>query len=68
MVQKQNALFTSEETFPLLRKEKRKIPYLLIENWDISEAIHKYDQENIDTLGPKIMHVYIHDALIPKML
>ena len=50
-VQKWHALFRVEEYFPLFRKKKRQIPHYVVANWGIAGEIHKYVQENIDTLG-----------------
>ena len=49
-------------------KDKRKITYFLVANWDISKAIHKYVQDIICTLKRHMIHMYIHENLIPKML
>ena len=35
---------------PPLIKEKRQLPYFLVDNWGISKAIHKYGQESIGAL------------------
>ena len=67
-VRKWHALFRLNNQFPVVSKEKRQLPYFLQANWDIAEAIRKYGRENIDTLGRNMMHMYIHDTLIPKML
>ena len=48
-VLKKNSLF-GVENFPLLRKYKRHLPYLLVADWGISKAIHEYGQDIIDTL------------------
>ena len=66
-VRKWNALFRVEKN-PLLRKDKRQLPYFPVANWYIDKAIHKYDQESIDTLRRHRMHMYIHDTLIPTTL
>ena len=51
-----------------MREEKRQLTYVLVANLNIAKEIHKYDQENIDTLGRNMIHMYIHNNLIPKML
>ena len=61
-------LVYSRRNFPILRKEKRKLPYFLVANWDIAIEKRKYSQESINTLLRKMMHIYIHDTLIPNML
>ena len=61
-------LVYSRRNFPILRKEKRQLPYLLVANWDIAIEKRKYSQESINTLLRKRMHIYIHDTLIPNML
>ena len=68
MVKIWHAFFRVEENFPLLRKEKRQLPYLPVANWDIAKAINECDQEIIGTIKRHIMHMYIYDTLIPKML
>ena len=60
--------FLDKNKNPLLRKDKRQLTYFLVANWDISEAIQKYGQDNTDTLGRHMMHMYIHDTLIPNIL
>ena len=67
-VQKLHALFIVEESFPFLSEEKRQLPYFLVSNWDIFKVINKYGWDIINTLGRHMMHMYIHDTLIPKML
>ena len=61
-------LVYSRRNFPILRKEKRKLPYLLVANWGIAIEKRKYSQESIKALLQKMMHIYIHDTLIPNML
>ena len=48
------------------KREERK--YFLVANFYIAEAIKKYGKDNINTLERHMMHMYIHDTLIPKML
>ena len=67
-VQKWHALFRVEETLSLLRKEKNKLTYFLVSNRNIANAIPKYGQEIIKKLQQHMMHIYIHDTLIPNML
>ena len=67
-VQKLNALFIVEESFTILIKENRKLPYFFVAYWDISKAIHKWGQESISTLLRHMIHMYIHNTLIPNML
>ena len=45
-----------------------KPSYFVVANWGIAEEIYKYGQENINTLGQQIMHMCIHNTLIPNML
>ena len=66
-VKKWHALFRVEGTNPPLRNEKRKLPHFLVTNWNITKAMHKYGQENIDALQRHMIHMYIHDTLIPKI-
>ena len=51
-----------------MTKEKRQLPYLLVANWDVCGAIKKYGKEKINTLGRNMMHKYLHDTCVPKML
>ena len=51
-----NSLFRVEANLPLLRKYKGKLPHLLVSKWDIAK------------LQQQMMHMYIHDTLIPNML
>ena len=67
-VQKWYVFFRVEEKSPLLRKDKRKIPYFLVANWYIEKVIQKCSQECIRTLLQDMMHMYTHGTLIPKML
>ena len=67
-VQKWYVLFRVEERSPLLRTDKRKLPYFLVANWYIDKVIHKCGQESIGTLLQHMMHMYTHGTLIPKML
>ena len=50
-----------------MRKEKRQIPYLLVANLGIVKAINECVQESIGTLLIHIIHIYIHETLIPNM-
>ena len=52
-IRKWHALFRIQEQFPILRKEKYQLPYLLQANYNMSEAIKKYGCKNMDTLGRK---------------
>ena len=63
MLQKWYALFIVED-FSSLLKEKRQLAYLLVANWGIAKAIHKYSQESTRTLWQHMMHMYIRDNLI----
>ena len=44
-IHKWHALFRIHELFPLLRKEKGQIPYLLQANFYIAEAIKNYGSQ-----------------------
>ena len=66
MVQKWHTLFRVEGKWPLLINDKKK-KYFLVANCYIAEAINKYGKDNINTLGRHIIHMYIHETLIPKM-
>ena len=57
-----------QNNFPPLIKDKSQQTYSLVANWDISKEIYKCGQESIDTFQGHIMHMYIHDTPIPKML
>ena len=48
--------------------EERQLPYFLVANWYISKAIHKCGQECIGKFQWHMVHMYIHDTLITKML
>ena len=65
---KWHALFMIQEWFHIIRKEKDQLPYFLQVNLGISGAIKKCGHKNMDTLGQKMMYLYIHDTLIPQIL
>ena len=52
----------------LLIKNKCKLEYFLVANWDIVKAVYKCGQESMDIIRQHMMHMCIHDTIIYKML